>query len=549
MRVRACARDTRGMPLIAVEQTDVAPEPSCGQAARIAAEQAALRRVATLVARGVSQDDLFAAVNEEIARLVGADATSLMRFERGDAVTLVAAWSAGGASCPFGERRPVDAVLRSVRETGRAVRFGPAQLPTSGPFVEEARRLGIRTSVGVPIAVDGRVWGVSFAASAGREPFPDDTEGRIAGFAELVATAIADARARSELRRQVEEERALRRVATLVARGASQPELFDAVALEAARVPGDESIAVARYEPEGHVTVVAAHRGCAGFDMRALPEGLGIAATVRRTGQPAREAGLPAAVGVPIIVAGSIWGLIVAMCWHEPLPRGTEGRLAQFAELVATGIAGAERRAELTASRARVVAAADESRRRIERDLHDGAQQRLVHTVITLKLAQAMLGDTGGPVAELVRESLEHAQRATAELRELVHGIMPAALTKGGLRAGVESLVGLVDLPVHVDVTPERLPAKAETTAYFIVAEALTNAVKHAGAASTSVCAAVRDGALRLEVRDDGSGGADPCRGTGLVGLVDRVAASGGTIAITSPPGAGTALAVTLPIR
>jgi signal transduction histidine kinase len=204
---------------------------------------------------------------------------------------------------------------------------------------------------------------------------------------------------------------------------------------------------------------------------------------------------------------------------------------------------------KLTASRARLVAAADETRRRIHRDMHDGAQQRLVHTIVTLKLAKEALGDEGGAAAELVDEALVNAERATAELRELVQGIVPAALSRGGLRAGVESLVGRMDLPVRVDVSPERLPATLETTAYFIVAEALTNVVKHAGADSAHVRTVVDGGALHLDVRDDGTGGADPTRGTGLVGLADRVAAGAGTIAITSPPGEGTTIVVELPIE
>jgi signal transduction histidine kinase len=199
-------------------------------------------------------------------------------------------------------------------------------------------------------------------------------------------------------------------------------------------------------------------------------------------------------------------------------------------------------------TRSRVLAAAEESRRRIERDLHDGAQQRLVHTVLTLRLAQAALRDTGGDAAEFVRESLEHAERATAELRELVHGIRPAALSTGGLRRGIESLLGLVNLPVHVDVTGERLPAAVETTAYFVAGEALTNAVKHARATTAGVRAEVRDGTLELEVRDDGAGGADPSRGTGLVGLCERVAVNGGTLSIASPHGGGTTISVTLPV-
>ena len=162
------------------DREDVVKVPSRAEGSKMAEEQAALRRVATLVARGVSQDELFAAVNEEVGWLVGADPTSLMRFEADDTVTLVAAWSAADADFPIGARRPVDDELRSLRDGGRAVRFGPMELPLDGPFVEEARQLAIRSAVGVPIVVDGRVWGVAFAASTREEPFPEETESRIA---------------------------------------------------------------------------------------------------------------------------------------------------------------------------------------------------------------------------------------------------------------------------------------------------------------------------------------------------------------------------------
>jgi signal transduction histidine kinase len=233
----------------------------------------------------------------------------------------------------------------------------------------------------------------------------------------------------------------------------------------------------------------------------------------------------------------------------RPLPPSLEDRLAQFADLIATAIANAESRAALTASRARVVATADETRRRLERDLHDGAQQRLVHTVLTLKLARDALAQHDGPAAALVGESLVNAERANEELRKLVLGILPAALHHGGLRSGVRSLVRGIAVPVTVEVPAERLPEALEMTAYFIVAEALTNVVKHAEAASARVTAAIDGGALRLEVSDDGRGGADASRGSGLVGLADRVAAGGGTIAITSPPGEGTTLCVAMPLH
>jgi signal transduction histidine kinase len=233
---------------------------------------------------------------------------------------------------------------------------------------------------------------------------------------------------------------------------------------------------------------------------------------------------------------------------EQLLPEDTEARLGSFTELVATAVANAESRAELAASRARIVAAADEGRRRIERDLHDGAQQRLVHAVIVLKLALRALLTGDASAGELVGEALRHAEQANSELRELAHGILPAVLTRGGLRAGVEGLVSRVSLPVSVEVSVERLSAGVEATAYFVISEALTNVVKHARARAVSVTARVQRGELWVEVRDDGVGGARGGHGTGLGGLADRVAAVEGRLVLESPPGQGTRLCAVLPV-
>jgi signal transduction histidine kinase len=357
---------------------------------------------------------------------------------------------------------------------------------------------------------------------------------------------------------------ALRRVAELIVRDGEPEKIFGAVVREASWLLGDCPTALLRYEPGGDAIVVAIHGGPATVGMRVPADGNGIAARVLRTGRPARldsyaavpgsapviarRIGLGAAAGAPILGKGRLWGLLGAMTSGDPLPAGTEDQLAEFADLVAAGIAHAETRAALAASRARVLATADATRRRIQRDLHDGAQQRLMHTVVTLRLATATLGDDRSRETALVNEALHNAELATAELGELVRGILPASLTRGGLRAGAESLSCRVDLPVHVHVTPIRLPTAVETTAYFVVAEALTNAVKHARATAAHVLAAVADCVLEVEVRDDGAGGADPSRGTGLIGLSDRVAACGGSMAIASAPGEGTTLTAQLPI-
>jgi signal transduction histidine kinase len=264
-------------------------------------------------------------------------------------------------------------------------------------------------------------------------------------------------------------------------------------------------------------------------------------------GTRGRAEGVRSAAGAPIIVDGSLWGAMLAAA-AEPLPEDTESRMVGFTELVATAIANTDARLELTASRARIAAAADVERRRVVRDLHDGAQQRLVHTIITLKQARQMLQAKQEPASELVAEALAQAELATEELRELAQGLLPAVLRHGGLRAGIRALVARTPVPVEVDVSVDRLPEPVEATAYFVVAEALTNVAKHARATGATVLVHVEDNTLRIQVRDDGAGGARP-DGSGLVGLADRLAVFDGHFRIESPTGGGTLLAAEIPLR
>jgi len=300
--------------------------------------------------------------------------------------------------------------------------------------------------------------------------------------------------------------------------------------------------------------------------LRVSHEGENVASIVRRTGRPARiedyerargpladlarvvDRDVSSVVGAPILVDGRLWGVIVASWGGERSPPDdTEERMAKFAQLLDTAIANADSRDQLTASRSRLLTAGDEARRRVVRDLHDGAQQRLVHAILTLKLAQRAARDDDGEVESLLGEALEHAEEGNRELRDLAHGILPPALTRGGLRAGVEAVVARADLPVAIDAPAERLPAELEASAYFIVAEGLTNVIKHANATRAKVTAAVDDGLLQVEVRDDGIGGADPS-GHGLVGMADRVSALGGSLSVQSPAGEGTVVTATLPL-
>jgi signal transduction histidine kinase len=423
----------------------------------------------------------------------------------------------------------------------------------------------VRSAVATPILAEGRLWGAMIAASTHDDALPPDTESRIGQFTELMATAIANAEARAQVARLADEQAALRRVATLVAEGAAPTAVFDAVTREVADVLDASAVSLARYHDD--TLRVVATSGSASH-VRIGDEfplgGTNVTSTVMRTGRPARlddiaeatgaigdvarRAGVRSVVAVPIAVNGRTWGVLAAI-WaaRGPPPDDTEERMAGFAELLDAAIANADSRDELTASRARVLAAGDHARRRVVRDLHDGAQQRLVHTIVTLKLAQRALHEDRGNTEALLAEALGTAEHATAEVRELAHGILPSVLTHGGLRAGVDAFVSRLDLLVDVDVSSERLPRDLEASAYFIAAEALTNVVKHAHATRAAVRAAVDDGVLVLEVRDDGVGGADP-EGHGLVGIADRVDALGGRLRIESSDGDGMLLTAHLPL-
>jgi signal transduction histidine kinase len=357
---------------------------------------------------------------------------------------------------------------------------------------------------------------------------------------------------RDELRLLADEQAALRRVATLVAQGVSATEVFDAVAAEMCELLGANSTHLLRYESDGTATVVAVN-GDPGVEMAAgtrmaLGGEHGTSRSAPDSLAALRHLGLGSGLGAPIVVEGHPWGLMVA-AWtqRQPVSPGAEARMAQFTELMATAIANGEARTEVAASRARIVAAADDERRRVVRDLHDGAQQRLVHTVITLKLARRAMqnGEEGAPA--LLTEALDQAERGTSELRELAHGILPAVLTRGGLRSGVDALTSRMSVPVETAVSADRLPAAVEATAYFVVAEALTNVAKHARAAHAAVTARVTDGALAVQVRDDGIGGAQ-ADGTGLLGLRDRLAALDGRLRVESSAGGGTLVAAYIPL-
>ncbi|MEA2198762.1 MAG: hypothetical protein QOJ25_2813 [Solirubrobacteraceae bacterium] len=536
----------------------------------LAEEQAALRRVATLVARGVPPNEIFAAVTEEAGRLLSADYAGLGRYESDGTMTIVAGSGRRGDEVPVGRRWSLGGknINTLVFETGRPARID-GYANASGPLGVAAREYGIGSGVGTPVIVEGHLWGVMATYAALDQPLPADAEARLANFTELLATAIANAESSAGLARLAEEQAALRRVATLVASGAPPDEVFAAVVEEVGRLLAVASVAMGRYEPAGTVISVAAWgTAVTRFPVggRWIPEGKNLVTIVFEAGRPARidnyaeasgpvgvaarETGFRSAVGTPIIVEGRLWGIVVAgSSVEQPLPADAEARLASFTELVATAVANAESRAELMASRARIVGAADEMRRRIERDLHDGTQQRLVSLGLELRAARAAVPPQLGELERKLSRVAEGLASVFDELRQLSHGIHPAILSKGGLEPALRALRRRSAVPVELDLhAGRRLPEPVEVAAYYVVSEALTNAAKHAHASVVHVELDTHDAVLQLTIRDDGVGGADLSQGSGLVGLSDRIEALGGTLQVSSPAGNGTTLLIEVPL-
>jgi signal transduction histidine kinase len=550
--------------------TAIANSQAHEQLAQLAEEQAALRRVATLVAAGASPAEVFEAVSAEVAALMGTDGSALTRYEEDGTVTAVSGWTTEGGYNSVGRRFELEGTVSGlIFETGRLGRIDNyAEAPGEAP--EAARQMGWHSSVGAPITVEGRLWGVLAVVSRSEQRLPREIEQRLTEFAELFATAIANSEAHEQLAQLADEQAALRRVATLVAEGGTPDRVFDAVRHEVARMFDAPLSVLMRYdEVNGTATLLATDDGFLGPIGRSWPVDGDESAIARacRTGLPARSdytrplqgpmpdaarsAGARSAVAVPVVVDGTLWGVMaVGSRETEPLPADLDGRLAKFTELLATAIANAEGRAEVDASRARIVATADATRRRIERDLHDGAQQQLVSLALVLRAAQATLPE------ELVqhRSELDRVVDGLAvaldDLREIARGIHPAGLSEDGLTPALKRLVSRSPLRVTLDARAAgRFPEPVEVTAYYVVSEALTNAAKYADAPAVDVAVAADGGKLRIEVRDDGRGGADPGDGSGLLGLRDRVEAIGGTMHLTSRPGAGTSLRVVLPLR
>ena len=372
-----------------------------------------------------------------------------------------------------------------------------------------------------------------------------------------------------DLLRLAEEQAALRRVATFVASGPPPEAVFGFVTEETAILFGAESAAIVRFDDVTECAIVVGRFGSfepAQLGVEYPLEEESVTGQVYRTGRPARiddyegkrseiaevirQAGFQSTVAVPVTVGGRIWGAVIAATNRpEPLPPDTEEHLGDFAELVALALASADAREELSRSRARLVAASDTERRRLERNLHDGAQQRLVTLALSLRLAESRLPAEPEEARAHITAAREELDQALEELRELARGLHPGFLTERGLAPAIESLGERAPIAVRIAVdTGGRCNEAVEVAAYYVVAEALANAIRYSGAESVDVSVALQDGSLDVEIHDAGRGGADAARGTGLRGLTDRVEALGGSLEVESRSGEGTRVHATLPL-
>jgi signal transduction histidine kinase len=519
--------------------------------------------VATLVAQNVSAAELLSGVAHEVGRLLDVQDVMIERFEDDRAVVTLA--SVDESAWPVGRRWELDgaSTSASVFDTGRPARIDDyTGLP--GTIAAEVRRSRMRSSVGVPIVVGDRLWGVMCVGVRADETLPPETEGRLTEFTNLVATAISNADARDSLHSLAAEQAALRRLATLVAERTPTGHLYTAVAEEVGQLLDVATVNLVRYDP-GHAMTVLASLHNAPFPVGSTwpLDGDSVTSQVFESGlavrvddyserrgpisEATRGSPITSSVGVPIVVGGTLWGML-AVGGTEPLHEGIETRLRDFTELVATAVSDASARAELMASRARLVTAGDEARRRIERNLHDGTQQRLVTIDIGLRALESKLGSERPDAHELVQRIRGEIGAVIEEVREISRGLHPSALAEAGLASSVRSLARRAGVGVDLTVDlPERPPEPIEIGVYYLVSEALTNIVKHAHAQSVTIEIAAAGSSLGVTVADDGVGGARMDRGSGLEGLVDRVEALGGRLTIESPATRGTRIVAVLP--
>ena len=543
---------------------EVGREPRDEELQRLVDEQTALRRVATLVAAGASDVELVNAVTSEVAQLFGAQRTNALRWD-GDTIHVIGDWSAPelptthtGRVFSFGG----DTITARVVNSGLPARVESRDDLQTDFARERWDELGIQASIGAPIIVDGRVWGVITASrTRANDPFPPGAEARLGDFAALVAQAIANSEARREVAALAEEQAALRRVATLVAAGRPQAEVLQAATREAGRLYGAQAVYLVHWAGVLDELVVDGgwtdgsepalvqdelyHPAPGSPTLRVLETGF-----AKRGEEPSRELGSRSVIAAPVIVNANLLGALAAVGPSEKIfPAAAETRLRSFGDLVAQSIANAQAQEEMRASRARIVRAADDARQKLERNLHDGAQQRLVSVSISLRLALAKLEESPDEARPVLSAAAEELTRAIEELRELARGIHPAILTEHGLGPALEVLAERTPLNVTVsNELEERLPPAVEAATYYVVAESLTNCAKYAEASVVEVRVVRRYGVARVEVADDGVGGADVSRGSGLRGLADRVEALDGRLGVESRPSQGTSVWAEIPL-
>ena len=533
---------------------------------RLAGEQAAVRHVATLVAEGSSLSDLFAAVARAVAQAVDADAIAVERIDADRSATVIASLDA--PRFPIGSRWPIvePGLHASVMASGRPVRVADASV-FGGARGAALRDSAIRSLVAAPVVVSGALWGLMWVGGKRAEPLPAVTETRLRDFAEFAAVAVANAESRNRLRRLADSEASLRRVATLSAEGATPEELLAAVADEAARILDGSTVAIVRYDADDAFEVVAAHNDPV-FEIGSTwpVEDSSLAAAVRETKAPVRDDDF---VGAPIVVDGDVWGMIVVRLRQprEALPRFTawytsrmlsssvqgeeiESRLASFTELVGTAISRAEAHAEVIASRARIVEAGDEAMRRIERDLHDGTQQRLVALALHLQRVRADV-----PAEERDTHAGDRAAGARAEIGDRRGAGVVARRAPGAAGGGRASSLRCVRSPGALRFRSTSASTSPNGRLHRSRLLSTTSSPKRSPTRSSTrrqprslVTVALDSGAIRVTVADDGVGGAQIGAGSGLTGLSDRVDALAGRFEVVSPAGGGTTISVELPV-
>lgn len=536
---------------------------------QLIAEQAALLRVAELVARESPADDLFHAVAEQLGCVTHVSGTQLLRFDDDEMATSVGSWGRVESGIAVGEPFSTQGNILTgrIRATGLPARVEDYSSAV-GQLDALKRGFGIRSAVGAPIRTAGRLWGVLVVGSVATEPLPDETEDRMVKFADLVGVALSNFEARTSLQILADEQAALRRVATVVARE-EWDVILPTIVRELGLLHRVAGSVIIRYENDELATILAAW-GDPQLDQfigQTLPfEGDNPGDYVWRTHRPARQHGFEGGAGLfaelavqmglteslagPVFVENRLWGAIVVVTTASGrLPPETEARLGQFAELIATAIGNMKSRLELTESRARIVQTADQTRRKFERDLHDGIQQRLVSISRDLRGVERELpADTES--RSRVSKIADDLLAALDGLRELSRGLHPAILSVGGLIPAARSLARRSTIPVTLNLPqPSRHPDNVEVAAYYVMSEALANTAKYAQATTTEITITTTGDSLTVTVTDDGIGGADPTKGSGLIGLEDRVQTLGGTLTVHSLPPSGTTITAHLPFR